>query len=282
MPKLPIHKSSQLTDFGVYLKTIVSKTSASSERYAFSHTDDYYFFGFIEEGRCRLNIDFKECTFEKGSLAIIRPGQVHRIIDAYNLSANFLTIDSVLINKEEKRILERYALQEVQLSDISEQKLLLSILARRLNCTENTSSKLIVQRLTTVIIGMIVRDVANTTETLSELQGNINRYKEIAWEFRDLLESNVRTNRAPSFYAERLNITVAYLNEAINAVWGTSVSRNIQDEIILQAKRKLVYTTASVKEIAQGLGFNDYSYFTRLFTKVAGVSPMLFRRKYHE
>ncbi|MCG2650236.1 helix-turn-helix domain-containing protein [Alloprevotella tannerae] len=282
MPKLPIHKSSQLTDFGVYLKMIVSKTSASSERYAFSHTDDYYFFGFIEDGQCRLNIDFKEYTFEKDSLVIIRPGQVHHIIDAYNLSANFLTIDSVLINKEEKRILERYALQEVQLSDISEQKLLLSILARRLNCTENTSSKLIVQRLTTVIIGMIVRDVANTTETLSELQGNINRYKEIAWEFRDLLESNIRTNRAPSFYAERLNITVAYLNEAINAVWGTSVSRNIQDEIILQAKRKLVYTTASVKEIAQGLGFNDYSYFTRLFTKVAGVSPMLFRRKYHE
>lgn len=282
MSHLPIHRSSQLTDFGVYLKTIVSKTSASSERYAFSHTDDYYFFGFIEDGQCRLNIDFKEYTFEKDSLVIIRPGQVHHIIDAYNLSANFLTIDSVLINKEEKRILERYALQEVQLSDISEQKLLLSILARRLNCTENTSSKLIVQRLTTVIIGMIVRDVANTTETLSELQGNINRYKEIAWEFRDLLESNIRTNRAPSFYAERLNITVAYLNEAINAVWGTSVSRNIQDEIILQAKRKLVYTTASVKEIAQGLGFNDYSYFTRLFTKVAGVSPMLFRRKYHE
>lgn len=282
MSKPPIHKSSQLTDFGVYLKTIVSKTSASSERYAFSHTDDYYFFGFIEDGQCRLNIDFKEYTLEKDSLVIIRPGQVHHIIDAYNLSANFLTIDSVLINKEEKRILERYALQEVQLSDISEQKLLLSILARRLNCTENTSSKLIVQRLTTVIIGMIVRDVANTTETLSELQGNINRYKEIAWEFRDLLESNVRTNRAPSFYAERLNITVAYLNEAINAVWGTSVSRNIQDEIILQAKRKLVYTTASVKEIAQSLGFNDYSYFTRLFTKVAGVSPMLFRRKYHE
>ena len=48
MPHLPIHRSSQLTDFGVYLKTIISKTSVSSDRYAFSHTDDYYFFGFIE------------------------------------------------------------------------------------------------------------------------------------------------------------------------------------------------------------------------------------------
>ena len=259
MPQLPIHRSSQLTDFGVYLKTIVSKTSASSDRYAFSHTDDYYFFGFIEEGQCRLNIDFKECTFEKDSLVIIRPGQVHRIIDAYDLSANFLTIDSVLVNKE-----------------------LLSLLAHRLSCTENSFSKPIIQRLTTVIVGLVVKDVAGATETQSELQGNTNRYKEIAWDFRELLESNIRTNRAPSFYAERLNITVAYLNEAINAVWGTSVSRNIQDEIILQAKRQLVYTTASVKEIAQGLGFDDYSYFTRLFTKVAGVPPTLFRKNYHE
>ena len=282
MPHLPIHRSSQLTDFGVYLKTIISKTSVSSDRYAFSHTDDYYFFGFIEEGRCRLNIDFKECTFEKGSLAIIRPGQVHRIIDAYNLSANFLTIDSVLVNKEEKRLLERYGRQEIQLSDISELKPLLSILARRLSCTEEPSSKPIVQRLTTVIVGLVVENIVNATIVQSKLQGNINRYKEIAWEFRDLLESNVRTNRAPSFYAERLNITVAYLNEAINAVLGTSVSRHIQDEIILQAKRKLVYTTTSVKEIAHSLGFDDYSYFTRLFTKVAGVSPTLFRRTYHE
>lgn len=97
MSRLPIHRSSQLSDFGVYLKTVISRTSASSERYAFSHTDDYYFFGFIEGGQCCLNIDFEEYTFGKGSLAIILPGQVHRIIDASNLSAKFLVIDSVLV-----------------------------------------------------------------------------------------------------------------------------------------------------------------------------------------
>lgn len=282
MSRLPIHRSSQLSDLGVYLKTVVSQTSASSERYAFSHTDDYYFFGFIEDGQCRLNIDFEEYIFGKGSLAIIRPGQVHRIIDAYNLSANFLTIDSVLVNKEEKRILERYVRQEIRLSDISELKQLLSILARRLSCTENSFSKPIVQRLTTVIVGLVVMDIAGATEAQSKQQGNISRYKEIVWEFRDLLESNIRSNRSPSFYAGRLNITVAYLNEAVNAVLGTSVIHHIQDEIILQAKRQLVYTKASVKEIAHSLGFGDYSYFTRLFTKVTGVSPTLFRRTYHE
>ena len=147
---------------------------------------------------------------------------------------------------------------------------------------ENPSAKAIVQRLTTVIVGLVVENVANAIKVQSELQGTVSRHKEIVWEFRDLLENNIRINRSPSFYAGRLNITVAYLNEAVNAVLGTSVSRHIQDEIILQAKRKLVYTTASVKEIAHSLGFDDYSYFTRLFTKVVGVSPRLFRRTCHE
>ena len=42
------------------MKTFISKTSASSDIYVFSYTDDYYFFGFIEKGQCRLNIDFEE------------------------------------------------------------------------------------------------------------------------------------------------------------------------------------------------------------------------------
>ena len=147
---------------------------------------------------------------------------------------------------------------------------------------ENSSAKTIVQRLTTVIVGLVVENVANAIKVQSELQGTVSRHKEIVWEFRDLLENNIRINRSPSFYAGRLNITVAYLNEAVNAVLGTSVSRHIQDEIILQAKRQLVYTTDSVKEIAHSLGFNNHSYFTRLFTKVVGISPSLFRRTYHE
>ena len=246
MPRLPIHRSSQLTDLGVYLKTVVSRTSASSDRYAFSHTDDYYSFGFIEGGQCCLNIDFEEYTFGKGSLAIILPRQVHRIIDASNLSAKFLVIDSVLVDKEEKRTLERYGRPQIQLSDISEQKLLLSLLDCKLSGMENPSAKAVVQRLTTVIVGLVVENIVNATIAQSKLQGTVTRHKEIVWEFRDLLESNIRSKRSPSFYAGRLNITVAYLNEAVNSVLGTSVSHHIQNEIILLAKRQLVYTTDSM------------------------------------
>lgn len=157
---------------------------------------------------------------------------MHRIIDASNLSAKFLVIDSVLVDKEEKRTLERYGRPQIQLFDISEQKLLLSLLDCKLSGMENPSAKAVVQRLTTVIVGLVVENIVNVTIAQSKLQGTVTRHKEIVWEFRDLLESNIRSNRSPSFYAGRLNITVAYLNEAVNSVLGTSVSHHIQNEII--------------------------------------------------
>lgn len=47
------------------------------------------------------------------------------------------------------------------------------------------------------------------------------------------------------------------------------------NEIVLRAKRMLVYTTRNIGEIACELGFDDYAYFTRLFTKQTGMNHRL-------
>lgn len=54
----------------------------------------------------------------------------------------------------------------------------------------------------------------------------------------------------------------------------------IKGEVVLQAKRMLVHTNLPVKQIAYKLGFEDYSYFSRIFTQTTGVSPTDFRQKY--
>jgi AraC-like DNA-binding protein len=51
----------------------------------------------------------------------------------------------------------------------------------------------------------------------------------------------------------------------------------IKDRIILEAKRMLMDKKFTVNEIATRLGFDDYSYFTRLFKKHTGITPTDFR-----
>jgi AraC family transcriptional activator of pobA len=42
----------------------------------------------------------------------------------------------------------------------------------------------------------------------------------------------------------------------------------------------LVYTSISIKQLANELGFDDDAYFTRFFRKHTGVSPKVFRANY--
>ena len=55
-----------------------------------------------------------------------------------------------------------------------------------------------------------------------------------------------------------------------------------QQEIMLEAKRLLYHSNCSVKEIAHELGYEDHTYFSRLFKKTVGDTPGEFRRHYRE
>ncbi len=48
---------------------------------------------------------------------------------------------------------------------------------------------------------------------------------------------------------------------------------------INHASRYLIKTDLKVKQIAHRLGFNDAYYFSRLFTKIVGLSPSAFRKE---
>lgn len=50
----------------------------------------------------------------------------------------------------------------------------------------------------------------------------------------------------------------------------------------MEAKRLLYYSQLTVKEIAHDLGYEDHSYFSRMFRKVTGVSAITFRDQYRK
>ncbi|KAA6303287.1 MAG: HTH-type transcriptional activator Btr [Candidatus Ordinivivax streblomastigis] len=92
----------------------------------------------------------------------------------------------------------------------------------------------------------------------------------------------MNTQKSPSQYAFLLHISTPYLNESVKSATGFTAGYWIQYEIILEAKRLLFYTDMNIKEISFKLGYEDYSYFTRLFTKIAGASPLQFRKNYQK
>ena len=96
--------------------------------------------------------------------------------------------------------------------------------------------------------------------------------------FRELLFERVKTHQLVSEYAALLHITPNHLNKSVKAVTGQSPTKWIDEAIVLEAKVLLHQTTLSVNEVANEVGITDASYFSRLFRKYAGVTPVGFRR----
>lgn len=89
--------------------------------------------------------------------------------------------------------------------------------------------------------------------------------KALVRNFKDLVEQNFRKWHQVKFYAEALNVTPNYLNEVIRSSINTSAKDLIQNRIILEARRMVVHTEKSGKEIGYNLGFDDPSHFSKFF-----------------
>jgi AraC-like DNA-binding protein len=101
---------------------------------------------------------------------------------------------------------------------------------------------------------------------------------DFARKFSGLVEKHFKEIKQVEDYAEMLGIAPASLTKKLQKFGVESPSRIIKNRIVTEAKRLLLYTDKSVKEIAFILGYEDQHYFSRLFTKEAGISPSDYKR----
>ena len=101
----------------------------------------------------------------------------------------------------------------------------------------------------------------------------------VASRFAGLVEQHYATKKQVSDYADLLHLTPNYLNVLVKHTTGRSAGQFIRDRVILEAKRLLLFSEASVSEVAYALNYDDVSYFWRLFKKVVHVSPTEFKKQ---
>lgn len=277
-----LHRAVRISDFGVRLKRVDPRTAVEPVRYL--HCDDYYLFGWVEQGRCRIAVDFGEYALAGGELFCIRPGQIHRLIEGESLKASMLFVDAAFVEAADRRIFAEFALRPRPLRPDGalreELSALFAMIDRRSGLlTERPGaeeSRRIIQRLAGVAAGIFADAVRQLL-----LPGTASRrMTDLALAFRELLDRERLLPGGPARYAAELHVSTGYLNEAVRSISGLSVGRCIRNELMLRAKRLLVHTSLDVRQIAFELGFGDAAYFSRLFTREAGISPTAFRRRY--
>lgn len=130
----------------------------------------------------------------------------------------------------------------------------------------------ILRGLSGLLLGQIAHQLSNSYPL-----GPGRRAPELLRRFETLLDRHYRAHWPVARYAAELAITPAHLSRITRKAFGRPASALIEDRLIREARRNLVFTNLPVSTIAYALGFEDPAYFSRVFKRATGHAPRAFR-----
>ncbi|WP_339622879.1 helix-turn-helix domain-containing protein [uncultured Winogradskyella sp.] len=128
---------------------------------------------------------------------------------------------------------------------------------------------------------LMARFIIKSTRLLKAKEGIIETPKstkvDLLRSFNFLVEQHFKQEHSVAFYADQLFKSPKTLSNNF-AKLNRSPLQIIHNRIILEAKRLLIYTDKTTKEIAFEIGFEDASHLSRLFKKHTQKTPTDFKK----
>ncbi|MDO3694776.1 helix-turn-helix transcriptional regulator [Wenyingzhuangia sp. chi5] len=245
-----------------------------------SHRHNFYLLVLFTNGTGRHQIDLDTYNIKRGSLYVIKPGQAHGWELSNDIEGYIVFYSSEIYNLYfgNKKIEEYPFYQpDKNISEIvlNEQEIIDFNFYFKLLIQENQQKKSRKAEKLLNIIDIIHIEISR--KFLSENNYSFQTYHHKIQVFNKLLEQYYKSEKSPTFYAKEMNITLKHLNRICKDLLDKTVTELITQKIILESKRMLTFGTAPINEIAQILGYEDYSYFSRLFKKHTQYTPSKFR-----
>lgn len=247
------------------------------------HRHTYYEILFVEEGQGFHEIDFHSYNILGAGLHFLTPGQVHLLTFSSSFQGYIVAFSEdfyTFYNPGNPPLSQLPFFQPARrqpiftLSD-AEKHYFHNILENMVTDHLNADAD---QTLTGRYLGLLLQKCAFLTQHNTPVaEPTTHTVPELAGRFQELVEKNFREMHEVQQYASQLSVSPDYLSKIIRKFLGISCQEYILDKLLLEAKRLLVFTNLSSKEIAYHIHLDDPSYFSRIFKKKTGLTPNEYR-----
>lgn len=107
-----------------------------------------------------------------------------------------------------------------------------------------------------------------------------NSQAEIIRKYHILVENNFREKHQVTDYAEMLYKSPKTLSNLFKKNNNQSPLKIINDRIVLEAKRLLIFSNKTAEQISYELGYKEAGHFSKFFKSQTGLPPVTFKEKH--
>lgn len=244
------------------------------------HSHDFYLLMIFTKGTGKHTIDLINYNVKPGSVFFMNPGQVHSWKLSEDADGYILFFNSFFytMNRQETRInsFPFYGTNKLHALDLNKKQLKdIEPLFNLLNA-ENRIASLVQHSILRALLDALLFKLSFFIEPDNTATTNIS----IIPKLESLIEQYYKEHLPSSFYADQLNISLQRMNMYTKNYLNKTVTDLLNERLLNEAKRLLVYTDKSVSEIAYDLNFNDNSYFNRFFKRSEKETPEQFRKRF--
>jgi AraC family transcriptional regulator, transcriptional activator of pobA len=261
----------------------------SREMVTKAHRADFYHIVWVQKGKPILLLDFKSIPMRPNSLLFIKKNRVLMYDHSGNYDGKVIRFtDSFFIRNEDDArylrdcslfsLLNENPIVSLTNNDSSFQSVL-DLLEREIATPIDTHQHVTLQNLMHNFLILSER-MANSFTPTTPIRAPEDWAKGLSQKFMDMIETGFRTEKTVSIYARRLGATNKRLQAATANTFGKSPKELIDERVALEAKRLILFSSATVKEISYELGFDEVTNFVKYFRKHAGTNPANFRTRY--
>ncbi|MEY8759351.1 AraC family transcriptional regulator [Chryseobacterium tongliaoense] len=270
-----------------YFSTMKNHLVSSHKHIEKPHRHDFYVTVLFTKGTGIHEIDFQKYEVSEGSLFFLSPGQVHSWelspeTDGYIFFFSQEYYDMHYVNQKLRNFpfFNSAALPrklQLKVPELQKTIILFQEIEAEYHAEDVMKNECILSLISRIYINAS-RQFSRDYDTLVS-PVSISYFKHYQ-DFEKLLEDHFTTEKLISYYASLMGVSPKHLNRITQTVVQKTATEVITERLMLEAKRMLMYLDESLVEIAFRLGYEEYSYFVRVFRKNSGMTPTQFIRKY--
>ncbi len=232
---------------------------------------------FVFKGQAELEIEGQRTQLETPAIQVLPPLSVHGFRFSEDVEGFIVTLATPLINHLQAQLGDSvHALGRAENYPAGKDGDYLNSLFSALQAEYNghqPAREMLMHSLVSVIMVWVSRQAIVRHKASQRPQ----RQREYLNGFIQLVEETYRQHVKVEDLAHRLGISVSHLNGTCRELAGQPALQIMHERQLLEAKRLLTYTSMTIYEMSELLGFSDPTNFTRLFRRRVGISPKAFR-----